>query len=72
MCSTPDIPSPPPPPPPPQVAKMPEMGLVRKRSPMAPLSGMGGTASPGLLTGTQGVANSSLNVSSTQLLGGGQ
>lgn len=72
MCSTPDIPNPPPPPPPPQAAKAPAINSVRKKNPLAPLAGMSaGTVGPGLLTGSQGIAQSSLNVGTNQLLGGG-
>ena len=71
MCSTPDIPTPTPPPPPPQIGKAPEMGVVRKQNPMGRLPGMGGTFGPALLTGSAGIAQSSLNVGTNQLLGGG-
>jgi hypothetical protein len=47
------------------------MGVVRKQNPMGRLPGMGGTFGPALLTGSAGIAQSSLNVGTNQLLGGG-
>lgn len=71
MCSSPDIKDPPPPAPPPQAAKAPDTNAVRKRKNALGQAGMGQTSNPVLLSGTGGVANSSLSLGSSMLLGGG-
>lgn len=72
MCSTPDIKDPPAPPPPPQQAKAPDTNAVRKKKNTIGQAGMGQTASPVLLSGAGGVANSSLSLGASTLLGGGK
>lgn len=62
MCSSPSIPAPPPPP---QDAKEPDSLEARKK---AKPVGTGGNGT--ILTGTSGVASSSLNTGGNTLLGG--